>query len=246
MRRFLLAAGGLAIVSVAIGIFLFRTLDSAIETIIETVGSTATGTAVTLKSANISLRSGTGRLSGLVIGNPKGYSTPSAFEFGDVQITLDTSTLGKRPIVIREIVIDSLGTTYEVGPHGSNIGVIRSNVAQFASNLADALPGAYPHEGRTFMIDDLYVRRGRLAMSASLLGGRSAGRTLEEIHLHGIGNAIGGVTAAEITARLVGALTSSVLTSVADLGAGAVNDGLHAAKGAGGSVFNKAKSLIHK
>src|SRR6516165_5920555 len=94
MKRLILIVGGLVVVAlVALVLFALFGLGGAIKAAVESVGSSATGTKVTLSSADVSLTTGEGRLTGLVVGNPKGYATPSAFELGDVNVALDTSTV---------------------------------------------------------------------------------------------------------------------------------------------------------
>jgi hypothetical protein len=64
------------IVLVALGIHFF--LDSAVKKGVETLGPKMTKVDVKLDSVSISLLSGSGKIKGLVVGNPEGYKTPHA------------------------------------------------------------------------------------------------------------------------------------------------------------------------
>jgi len=252
MKRIVLIVVGLVVLAVvALVIFVFTGLGPAIKAAVESVGSRATGTQVTLKSADVSLTTGEGRLTGLVVGNPKGYGTPSAFELGDIRVKLDTSTVTSDVIVIKEIVIESPGVTYEVGPGGSNIAVIQANVDAFSKGLGvggDGKPASAPADksgGKKFVVTDLYVRAGNIGVSAAFLAGKKVTATMKEIHLHDLGKAEGGATSAEITQELLRAMTQGVVASVGDLGINELKDSLKSAEGRD-SMFKKLKGLLGK
>jgi hypothetical protein len=257
MKRILKIVVGLVVVAVvALVIFAFFGLGRAIKVAVESVGSSATGTQVTLKSADVSLTTGEGRLTGLVVGNPKGYGTPSALELGDIDVKIDTSTVTSDTIVIEKVVIENPGVTYEVGPGGSNIGVIQANVDAFSKSLGaggssgggggESKPKSAPAPktddksgGKKFVITDLIVRGGNVNVSASVLGGKKVTATMKEIHLQNLGKAEGGATTGEIAEKVLAAITSGTLSSVRDLGIGALNDSLKGVEQAGGSLLKK-------
>jgi hypothetical protein len=55
----------------------------------------------------LSLASGEAVLTGLKIGNPSGFQTPHAFKLGNIGVKIDTGSIGKDTIVIKEILIDA-------------------------------------------------------------------------------------------------------------------------------------------
>ncbi|MGZ0247110.1 MAG: hypothetical protein ACKVH1_14335, partial [Alphaproteobacteria bacterium] len=79
---------------------------------------------------------GEGTLSGLIVGNPSGYKTESAFNLGSISMKLDTSSLTSDTIIIKSIVIDKPEITYEFGDGGSNVDVIGKNVEKAAGGGA--------------------------------------------------------------------------------------------------------------
>lgn len=216
MKRLLLIVVALVVVVlVAVVLFLFTGLNGAIKAIVESVGSRATGTEVTLAAADVSLTSGDGTLRRFVVGNPKGYSSPSAIEFSEVHVKVETSSVTSDPVVIKEVLIDGPHLTFEVGPGGSNLSVIQDNVNAFRGGSGggeEKTPG-----GRKFVIEDLIVRGGRVDVSASFLKGQKLGAALGEIHLRDIGKSEGGATAGEVAKELLGALVSSALDAVKGL-----------------------------
>jgi hypothetical protein len=253
MKRILLIVGALvAVLVVGLVLFVFTGLGGAIKAIVEGVGSKATGTQVTLASADVSLTSGDGTLKGLVVGNPKGFKTPSAIELGQIHVKVDTSTVTSSTVVIKEVLIEGPRLTYEVGPGGSNIAVIQENLAALgggtggggSKGTGGGKPSAEPKEkepkseggGTKVIIDDLVVKGGHVAVSASFLGGKEVGAALPDIHLKDIGKSEGGVTSDVIAKRLLDALTKGALDAVAGLNL----DGLK--KAAGGAVDSAIKS----
>ena len=100
MKRTLVIGGGalgvvVAVIVVAV-IFLFSSLDSLIKEAVEKYGSEIIQAEVRLNKVEIDVTSGQGGLSGLKIGNPKGFETPSAFELGGISVKLDIGSVTDR------------------------------------------------------------------------------------------------------------------------------------------------------
>lgn len=239
MKRLLLIVGILGVLLVAgILLFLLTGLGAAIKAAVESVGPEVTRTEVKLASADVSLTSGEGTLKGLLIGNPKGFATPSAIELGEIRVKIDTSTVTSDVIVIKEVVIDGPEVTYEVGSGGSNIGVIQENVNSFTggdggggskapgggrkrggggASEEPAAAGSGDAPGTKIIIEDLVIRNGRVSVSATFLGGKKLGASLAEVHLTNLGKDSGGATAGEIAKEILGALTGGVMDAVGTL-----------------------------
>ena len=232
MKRILLIGGGVvALLLVALVVFLFTGLGAAIKAIVEGVGSEVTKVDVKLASADVSLTSGEGELKGLVVGNPKGYKTPSAIELGQIKVKLDTSTVTSDTIVVKEVLIDGPHLTYELGEGGSNIGVIQSNVESFTGGSGGGGGGkgggkggggkgaapAKEEGGKKVIIERLLVTNGRVDVSASFLGGKTLGASLGKIELKDIGKDTGGATPGEVAQKLLSSLTSAATDVVGTL-----------------------------
>ena len=244
MKRILMIGGiVVGVLLVALVVFLFTGLGAAIKAIVEGVGSEVTKVDVRLASADVSLTSGEGELKGLVVGNPKGYNTPNAIELGQIKVKVDTSTVTNDVVVIKEVLIEGPHLTYELGPGGSNIGVIQSNVDAFTGGSGkgggggggggggkkDAAP-AKQESGKKVIIEKLLITNGRVDVSAAFLKGKTLGASLSKIELHDIGKESGGATAGEVTQKLLSALLGSATDAVGKLGL----EGL--AKGAGDAI----------
>lgn len=220
-----LLIGVLAVVVViAVGFyFLYANLGSLIEAAIEKYGSAATQAKVSVDSVTLSATSGSGAISGVVIGNPPGFSTPSAFELGTISLQVDIATLTSNPVVIKEIVIAAPKVTYERGASTGNLETIRDNLRRYAGADPARSPGTgggAPAEGETrkIIIENLYVRDGQVAVSATALKGRTLSSGLPAIHLRDIGKDKGGATPAEVAQQVVGAMADQAARAgLADL-----------------------------
>lgn len=208
----------LVVVIAAAVIFLFASLDSLVEAAIEEVGSDATQTSVRLDEAEISPTSGAGALRGLTVGNPAGFKTEYAFVLGEVSIKLDLSTVTEDVIVINEIVIAGPQITYEIGPGGTNIDAIRKSVAEFAGGGGGAKKSsAGGDEGPKLVIENLYIRGGKVSVSATALGGKTLSVALPDLHLKDIGKEKGGASPAEAIEKIFAAVTQGIGKSVGTL-----------------------------
>lgn len=245
----------LVIVIAGAGWYLFANLDTYIKEAIEKYGSAATQAAVTVDSVKLSLTSGEGTISGLTIGNPAGFSAPSALQVGAITVQVDTSTLqGSGPIVIRTVNISQPQITYQVvgGPGGlslgslnlhsnSNLSALQDNVKAYAgSGSTNAPPSNTPQ--RKEIINDLYVSGGQVSVIASLLLGKTLTVPLPALHLTNIGQSTGGATATQVGVQVLTAITTSAaLTGAASL---MKNVGSAATGPLGGAVGQKVKSLF--
>ena len=108
MKRVIVIAGG--------AIYVLSSLDTIIKEAVETYGAEIIRAGVRLDRVEIDAASGAGALGGLKVGNPEGFETPSAFELGEISLTLDVGTLTGDAIVIRGIAITAPHVTYEIGP----------------------------------------------------------------------------------------------------------------------------------
>jgi hypothetical protein len=257
MKRAFLIGGGvvgvLLIAVVAIAVYVLSSLDSLIQTAIETYGSQATKAEVTVSDVELDLTSGKGAIRGLQIGNPAGYNTPTALMLGAIAVQVDTSTVTSDPVVISSITIDSPDVTYELGKKESNIDALQRNVESFASAQGGGTSGGGSAEkpaaggsksektGPKFIIDDLYVKNGKVNVSATLLEGKTLSAPLPDIHLTGIGRDSGGADAEQIATQVLGAIMAEAKQAAGGIGIGNTLDSLQ--KNLSGASGDPKKAL---
>ncbi len=193
-------------------------LDSLVQTALETHGARLTGSRVVVEDVDISPQSGKGTLRGVRIVNPAGYSRADAIRFGEVSLRIDVSTLVQDPLVIEEIRIDAPHANYEVKPPGkSNIDVIRENIERALPK--GTTPGAEtaPAPGapvRRLVIRKLSFENGSVAGDARALGGKQFEATLPPVRLSNVGGGQG-KPGDEVGQTVLVAFTRAVARSVA-------------------------------
>ncbi len=258
MKRTLWIVGGSAVALVAVaGIavtVLLSNIGSLIKTAVETYGREALQAKVTLADADVSVKNGQGRLAGLVVGNPQGFATPAALRLGEVKVTLDTARTTKDVIVLKEIVIAAPQVTYEMASGGSNFDALQKNAQAYARKMGagGAKKEEKKGEGPKLIIDNLYVRDGKVGVSHALLKGKQLDAPLPNIHLKDIGKDKKGATPEEVGERLMASISQGARSAagtlnvdklIQDASGMAKGAAEGAAKAAGDAAKGAAKAL---
>jgi uncharacterized protein involved in outer membrane biogenesis len=249
MKRVAIGIAAVIAILVVGVIVLYSSLGVLITQAVTTAGSEIIQAKVDLDETVIDASSGKGSLRGLLIGNPEGFETKSAFKMDVVEITLDTDSITSDTIIINEINIQAPEVTYELGGSGSNIDAIQQNVDAFVKKYAGTSDSkeekSEAKEDETKMIiDHVYVKGGKVNISATLLGGKSMTVSLPDIHLKDIGKEENGATPGEVAKSIIGALNKSILKAVAPLNLGKVGDVAgKAVKGVGDTLEKETKGV---
>jgi hypothetical protein len=130
-------AGLIAIVAV-VAYFLLGNLDNIIKGVIEDVGSEVTGTRVSVTGVELELTSGKGRITGLTIDNPPGYSSPYAFKLTDITVGVEPASITKPVIVISEVSIKGAGLIAEQKGQNTNLSELLANIEKASKKTAFA------------------------------------------------------------------------------------------------------------
>lgn len=220
----LIYIGVALLVVIAIGIyFLFSSLNSIVKAAVEKVGSDATQAQVRLANVDIQITSGKGAMRGLTVGNPSGFKTDRAFSLGEISLQVDVGSVTKDTIVIKEVVIAAPEVTYELATGGSNIDALQRNVNAYTGGGGGKTEkGKGSSEGgKKMVIENLYVRNGKVNVSATALGDKTMTTPLPDIHLTNIGKQSGGATAGQVTQQVLSAIgqsASKAATSLPEVG----------------------------
>jgi hypothetical protein len=227
MKRTLWIVGGGAVALIAVAaiavMVLLSNIGSLIKTAVETYGREALQAKVTLAEADVSVKNGQGRLAGLVVGNPQGFATPAALRLGEVKVTLDTARTTKDVIVLKEIVIAAPQVTYEMASGGSNFDALQKNAQAYARKMGaggakkEEKKGANQDGGPKLIIDNLYVRDGKVGVSHALLKGKQLDAPLPNIHLKDIGKDKKGATPEEVGERLMASISQGARNAAGTL-----------------------------
>ena len=102
---------------------------------VETYVPQITGTSAKLEGMDLSLFKGEVSLSGLTIGNVKGYNSPDVFSVKKIYVKFDPKSVLKDKIIINQVLIDgthvSAEATYKAGKVTSNLTTLKNNVDNF-------------------------------------------------------------------------------------------------------------------
>ena len=219
MIKKLALAFAIVVIAIAGAAYYFASnLDSLVKAVVERYGSEATRARVTLNAVELSPTSGSGRLQGLTVGNPKGFNTAEAISLGDIQVALDISTLQSNPIVIKQVLITQPAVTYEYAGSGSNLETIQKNVQAYAAKFGGGSQPATEQGAaggktaaaaeRKVIIERLVVTDGKIGISHAALQGRSLSSPLPTIELKDIGKDKGGATPAEVAEKVIGTISA--------------------------------------
>ena len=207
------------VVAILVGASLYY-LDSGIKKAVETFGPQYTKTRVELNDVSLSPLSGKGRLGGLAIGNPQGFSDANAFYLGEIAIVVDTQTLSADPVVIHSIRIIAPEITVEQNKKTTNLQQLLKNIEQPVESVESTSSGAAESKGeaKKLIIKDLQISGGQLHYINPLLGDKSLDIALPDIQLQGIGEKSGGATGAEIAEQIITAVNKSATKAIAEEG----------------------------
>ncbi|MCZ6831912.1 MAG: hypothetical protein O7F73_20440 [Gammaproteobacteria bacterium] len=109
-----------------------KNLDDIIRQAIESAGTQATQTKVSLDSAAFTLQDGRGELHGLSIANPPGYTTKNAFQMEQIALQVDLGSLAGDVIVVKEVLVDGALLVAEQKGLTTNLKELLENIEQSA------------------------------------------------------------------------------------------------------------------
>ncbi len=227
MKKIILISTGVIIVAIIAFITIgAMNLGPIIKTATETYGPQITKTEVKLNDVSISVFSGSIKLDQFLLGNPKGFSAPSAIECETIKVSLLTDSLAKETIIIEEIYIDGPVISYEKKGNTDNFKTIVNNIKKTVAGEKKETKkesAAQPSETgseKKIQINNFIVKNGKINLTGSLLksfGDSGVGMNLPDIHLKDIGKEKK-TTPAEAFAVILGAMTKDVGGTVVEIG----------------------------
>lgn len=207
MKKTIIALLALAVVATTVTLWFSNPLDSLLKAAIEKFGSDMTAAAVRLDKAHISPTDGQGALSGLSLGNPKGFKTDHAFKTARIEVALEPATVTDDVVLIHRILIDAPSISYEKGDNGSNFDVIQRNVERYLGTAQKKDEKAEP--GKKMIVESLVIRNARVNYNGMIE------LSLPDIELHNIGKKRGGATSAEVVKAIISELNTQIAIALA-------------------------------
>ncbi len=212
MKKILIIAGvlvGLGLVGLfALTFFLGGIVTAGINSFAPKI----TQTNVTLKGASISPLSGSGTLSGLVIGNPKGWSEGNICALGKIHVDVAPFSILGGHIVVNEITIDAPEFNYETKIVASNVGDLLKNIeaATGGQGPTAATPATKDGKPIKFEVKKFTLTNGRVRLG---LGGAGATLPMPPITLTDLGTKEGGITPDQLVLAVMKSVTGSIISA---------------------------------
>jgi hypothetical protein len=218
-------------------------LDKIVKMGVITVGPKIVQVPIALDTIHLSILTGSAKVKGLVVGNPDGYKTPYAISVGLASVGVNPLTILSDKIVVRSIEIQNPEITFEGGLGGNNLSKILDNVNSAAKNggpvSTNKTAAGNSKPAKKIEVDDFLITGAKVHVSLTGLGGKEMTLPLPDIHLTDLGTSEDGITATDLTRRVLDAITQATIRAVAknatDLSNGLTN--------LGGTGVNKIKSL---
>ena len=236
MKTLLIVLGVLAALGIAAVISLQFFLSSAVTAGVNTFAPKLTQTSVVLQSASISPVTGSGTLTGLVIGNPKGWGEAPLCTLGKVHIDVAPFSLLSDRILINEIVVDAPEINYETKIIASNVADLLKSVESALGSGQNTASLATTKEGKPIRVA---VKKFRLTHARVRLGAGGAGMTIPmpDIELSDLGTTGEGLTPEQLTTTIVKQVAGNVVAAT-------VNAGGDIAKTSGAAAVEGAKQAV--
>ena len=178
-------------------------LGSIVKKGVETVGPPLTKTQVKLDGATLSVFSGSGSLRGLFVGNPEGFTTPSAIKIDSIKLGVEPKSVFSDKVHVTEVKVENAEVTFEGGLGKNNLSKILDNVQSASGGGKGAPASGDKAASRKVQVDDFVISGGKINVTVNVMGARSATVPLPEIHLTNLGQGPEGITAAELTSLIL-------------------------------------------
>ena len=255
MKKFILRLViALVVIVIIAAVAMALSLNWVIKKGVQTVGGKVTKVDVKLNSVNLSLLSGAGEFKGLIVGNPPGFGSPWAINVGTLSLAIEPRSLLSAKIIVRSVSVQAPELTFETDLRANNLSKLLANIqgAPGGRQQASTQPSAaaQPQESKPakkFQVDDFLIKDAKVHVSVTAFGGRSATVTLPEIHLQDLGKGPDGITAAELTQRILEIIEKDAAQAssgtISNLGNQALSMARDMANGGTNSLQNVTKSL---
>jgi len=236
-KKIILGIGiGLIVVIVAAVIIVGFFLGTIVKVGMETVGPKVTQTSLTVSSVYVGMLSGSASINNLVLGNPEAYlgKVPDAISVGKTAVSVAPFSVLSDKIVIKSVEVISPEITFEGNPFGANnLKTIMNNVNAFSGGAgsdtnAPAQTGANK-PAKKLEVDDFLISGAKVHFNGATL-------PLPDIHFSDLGTGPEGITAADLTKKVLGEISASTIKEVAS----SVRD---AGKAGGSEAGKLGKSL---
>lgn len=160
----------LVIVLVLTVVIIYFSLNSIIASGITSFGTQATGTKVEVSSVNISPFSGTLKIKGLCVANPKNYHSENAFAINSFYVNMNLKSIFSDKIIINEVLIEDVTVDFEPSiSKGSNLQEINDNISAYTASGKTPSREIEQKPGKKVVVKHLLIQNGMITVSSNLI-----------------------------------------------------------------------------
>ena len=205
MKKILLTSVTVILVFLIGGLgYLYFSLNTLVKKAVETVGPQITKTNVTLSSASLSPFSGSGKLTGFVVGNPEGFKGSYALKFGSLEVSIDKSSFLKGTIVVDSIIIRNPALSLIGTPFGNNLGKLLQNIQSGSPSKSKGEKSPSSGSSKKFIVKKVVISGGKVDVAASALDQKIQQTVpIPDITLRDIGSDGRGVSPSELASQIM-------------------------------------------
>ena len=237
------------VLGIAAAVFVGMFFDQIVKKGIETVAPTITQTSVTVSSVHIGVFSGAARINGLIVGNPPEFKTTNAISLGKAAVSVEPKSLFADKLVIHSVEIRDPQITFEGSPLGdNNLQKILDNVSGTPNtNAAAAPPATAKKAGKKLQVDEFLISGAKVTAHITGLEGEPFSVVIPDIHFTSLGTGPDGITAAELTQKIIKEISNDALKAVVDRAKNMVGKNADALlKGAAGKAVGENADKLKK
>jgi uncharacterized protein involved in outer membrane biogenesis len=214
MKRWILIGAGVLVAVVIILLVVgVSNIGPIIKKAVNTYGPTITKTQVKLGEVDVSLLSTEAKLKDFILGNPEGFKSPQAMRVKSIHLNVDEKSLVKDTIIIDKIEVVAPEITYEKIRGTDNFQTIMNNIKKSVGAEKTVEPSTEKGkkgEDKKILIRDFIVRDGKVNLAIAVLGEKTIGADLPDIHLKNVGQKKGGASPAEAFKEILAALYTNI------------------------------------
>jgi len=218
-KKLLVVVVVLVLLVVAALVVVGLSLDKIVQQAVVKGGSAITKVDVGLEGVRLSLLDGEGSLQGFTLGNPEGYTSPTAIEFSLASLALEPSSLLGDKVVIHHVRLDAPVITFEGSLRGNNLNDLVKGMQgggkETETTDGAEEPGADSEAGsRKLQVDEFSLTGARVVVKIKELGGEPKTLTVPDIKLTGLGTGPEGITSRELTQLVLNEIVRATLKAV--------------------------------
>lgn len=250
MKKLVVVLVVFGVIAAAVLLGFSKVLSKGIVAGVETYGPDVTKTTVALDRFDLSAFSGSGVVSGFVVGNPEGFTAEHAIKLDHFELKLDPLSVISDKVVIEKIIIDGPEIVYETNSSfKTNIGQILKNVEEFTGATEESDEIEETSEAKKVEIGLFRLSNTKVTVVNPLLS-KPLTLALPEIELSDLGKGEDGITLAEVSKIVLGSINKETIAAVSknggDLGKQFEDAGKNAKENVGNLLKGFKKSVESK